>query len=264
LRDYQATLGSVEGLEICMTVIHAPNYWGFFDGSGKPSDRRFISYCGYVCGVDDGERFTDAWASLCRQEFLPYLSMKEAVNWRGAWDNKRRQWGEQADAERRRLLLQFADIVRDGPMFGFGFSVDVSQMTAKQVPATELYLFAKCLEDVLKAVDVNARLSIIVDEEEKYAEQFYGMFRRLRQQRHEIANHWSLIGLGNDEVWPGLQAADLLARAVADELDRVMKRPSEPQDELYVRLTHSTSTRSMHIGEIFTDRDGFLEVAGIV
>jgi hypothetical protein len=246
-----------------MTSVQPDQYWMFLDGSGKEHSHACVAYCGYLSEVDNTEVFGEQWSSLLLREHLPWFSMKDALSWSAPFDKKRVQWGDDAEAKRHALLLEMADTIRNGKMVGFGNAAFVPAYK-KQIPPTEFFLFTRVLELLLAQISDNSYVAIVVDEEERYAERIYGLFRELRKKKPELARPLKLVGIADDKAFPGLQAADMLARAVMGEMDRRAKRPSDPPDEMYVRLTSSFASKSLHVSELYDDPNEFLKIARIV
>lgn len=240
--------------------------WLFVDGAGKPQPEQYVAYCGYLIENGAAEEFFSRWQKLLWDEFIPSLSMKECRNWRGeAWELKRRQWGEQADAKRQALLMSLADVVSDSRVFAFGHAVNTSACRAKQIEPTEYYLFVKLLESLFQLQGPqDLELIVVVDEEESAAERIYKFYRKLRLERKDLANQIKLIGIGDDRAIPGLQAADMLAYCTVAELKRRVSSPDSPPDELWVRLMKGVNQRALTHEWFVTDPAEFLKLAGIV
>jgi len=247
-----------------MAVVEHPQYWMFLDGSGKEHSHACVSYCGYLSESTDTEAFTVEWGKVSIRELLPFFSMKDALAWAGPFAVKRAQWGEEADAKRLALFLELADTIRSAKMSGFATAAFVPAFN-KQIKPTEYFLFTRVLEMLLPQLIEGSYLAVIVDEEEQYAERIYELFRTLRKRKQEFAKPLKLIGIADDRAFPGLQAADLLARAVMGEMARKKaNRKSEPLDELYTRLTANFASKSLHISQLYDDPNEFLQIAGLV
>lgn len=238
--------------------------WLFVDGSGKPTDRSHVAYCGYLVLAEDADAFFDRWNAVLHAEQIPYFSMKDAQRWSGIWELKRQQWGADAEVKRRDLLLRLAEAVGQSRVFQFGHGVNTASCREKQVEPTEYYLFVKLLEAVLKLQGASmAALSIIVDEEEAYAERIYKFFRRIRREKADVAGVVKLIGIGDDKSIPGLQAADMLASVTVAELRRMSDRPDDAPDELYVALMRGAKPAAITHEWLIADPAEFLKLAGI-
>jgi hypothetical protein len=255
---------------LCVAQKHSRKiymqHWLFVDGAGKPQPDRYVAYCGYLVGQAETEEFFVRWQSVLYEEQIPYLTMKECQHWSGpTWSAKRKQWGDQADTKRQQLLMKLAGVIVDTRLYGFGHAVNTSACREQQIEPTEYFLFVRLMDSLFEYQGDTGQveLIVVVDEEESAAERIYKFYRKLRRERKDLANQIKLIGIGDDRVIPGLQAADLLAYTTVAEMNRRVNRNTELASELWTRLMHSTNEKAITHEWFAADPHGFLRDAGI-
>jgi hypothetical protein len=238
--------------------------WASVDGSGKFNQQRFLCQAGYLGHADQLEAFQAAWVVALERHGIGWLSMKDAMALEGPFRAKKQEWGKDVEVERMALLFDFADVIRAHELSVFAFGVDAHGFKDKQVEPSELYLFVKVLELLTPMLPPEATLMIIADEEENLGPKLYEFFRKMRlnPETRELTSRVKLLGIADDQAFPSLQAADMLAYAMVQELQSRRDVRGEP-DELFKRLSQKATYRNALKGELW-DPTAFLKAAHLV
>lgn len=240
-----------------------PNYWAFFDGSGKVGHTPVLSSAGYLGEAEDVHRFAEQWNLLLKKHAIGWLSMKESKAFEGPFAAKRQEWKTDDPRELQEKLwllwADFANLIKHSQIVGFGYAVPSEWIRDRQVQKSELFLFTRVLQLIIQVTPPDAALMIMSDFEESFGEQLFTFFRKLRldPKTREAANRIKSICVGDDKAIQMLQAADMLAYA----LNARVLYPAEP-NPIYDLLSKNTPTDSKHYGEVF-EPDEFKRIAGL-
>ncbi len=210
--DYLGFLQSLQR-EPLMAMLY-----GYFDESGKQSDHPVVTFAGVCVPQLELKTFDDAWNGLLRQYGLRSLHMAKASRLREKVGDKMLR-GQTAD-ERNDSLIPFADCINDHLEVGLIQAIDVEgfksmskNARAKLGNADDPYYvaFARAMLELLRYVHEDDRISVICDDDEDTAWDCYQHYRGIRRARADVRKRTISISFADDEHFPALQAADMVA-----------------------------------------------------
>ena len=190
----------------------------FFDESGKFHDHRVISFCGVLASPDSLTSFDIAWDTLLRKNGLTCLHTKEALRAKRSLSPVIRS---QSFAERCEVLRPFVDCIVDNLDLGIGIVIDVTSYS-KWTPAAKKRVGGSddpayvAFMQAAGAIKMHAckdddRVSVMCDDDEQTALNFYQLYRQFKKIDPELKKKLVSLSFANDESYPALQAADLIA-----------------------------------------------------
>jgi hypothetical protein len=225
-----------------MAILHL-----CLDESGKFRDSDYVSFCGYVSYAHDWEAFSQDWMSALLSEGLSVLHTTDAYRFNGdEWKAKKAAWGTDAEAERDALLLRFAAIVNKhaGPCVGAAVDAAHYRKMAsdfrKRLTNPHYLGFEQVVREVVGLSNVAGQqhtIGLIVDDEEEYSIECYRLLTKLKLRNPDMRNRLTSLCFANDNTYPPLQAADLLAHVTRHELIRKSVEPGRTPGALYSALT---------------------------
>ncbi len=217
------------------------------DESGKFRDSDYVSFCGYVSYARDWEALSQEWMSALLHERLSVLHTTDAYHFNGEeWKAKKAEWGNNAEAERDALLLRFAAIVNKHAGPCVGAAVDAAHYRKMPSDFRERltnphYLgFEQVVREVVGLSNVAGQqhtIGLIVDDEEEYSIECYRLLTKLKLKNPAMRKRVTSLCFANDNFYPPLQAADLLAYVTRQELIRKSLEPGRTPGALYSALT---------------------------
>ena len=196
-----------------MAIVHA-----YFDESGKMGDHPVVTFTGVCVSQLKHKRFDESWNALLDKCGLKSLHMAEASRLRQ--NNGPVMRRHQTPDQRIDCLIPFADCINEHLDCGLIQAYDVrgfKSLTPKAKigigsPDDPHYLaFTRGLLEVVNYVHPDDRLSLICDDDEATAWGCYSHYRAVRKASDEIRVKIVALGFANDEYYPALQAADMLA-----------------------------------------------------
>ncbi len=197
----------------------------FFDESGKFKDHSTVSFAGVAGTQGDIQKFSDAWEQQLHRAGLKVLTMKEALNATMAMSKKRPAKGV---AKRAEALLPFVECIREHLQLVISCAIDVEAFKAlpshvKKILANDPYYtaFTRILFEVMEPVHREDKLSIVCDDEEAVALKFYKLYRKIKLNYHDARSRLACLSFADDQVFPALQAADMIASLTRLEGRRV-------------------------------------------
>ena len=196
-------------------------YRSYWDESGKFKDHKVVSFCGVMASPESRDAFNDAWNAVLKETQLPALHATLALQFhRNVTPALRKGTPEQ----RCDALKPFVDCILNHMDLGVALSVDVeayskwSPEAKKRVGGSDdpsYFAFLQAMGSVKKLATQEADLvSMMCDEDEETAQNFYRLYRRGKKVDPELKKKLVSISFSDDELFPALQAADLLAALV--------------------------------------------------
>jgi hypothetical protein len=196
------------------------------DESGKFKDSDYVSFCGYISDFERWEGFSREWDALRTKRSVPPIhttSVKDTG-----------------------LLLEFAEIVQKHALQVLGVVVDVKAFTSRSEKFKKNFhkgnphylAFYTVISSIEKLLNGNpATVSLICDDEESQAIQCYKLLTGLKSQYPNVRRVFPSICFADDESYPPLQAADMLAHTARSVLIDMSRGAAISQKELYAALT---------------------------
>lgn len=238
-------LGFLQSLERepIMAIIH-----GYFDESGKQADHPVVTFTGVCVSQSRLKEFDDAWNVLLRQYGLKALHMAKAS--RLPENNGPLMPRHQTFDQRIDLLLPFAECMRKHLEMGLIQAYDVrgfkSISPAAKVgigdPSDPYYLaFLRGLVEFVDYIHDDDRIALICDDDEATALGCYSHYRGVRRAYEPVRRKLVSLSFANDEYFPALQAADMLAFLSRLEAKKMFYSDYNPFRRLFYELTKSSN-----------------------
>jgi hypothetical protein len=187
----------------------------FFDESGKLADTKSCVFAGCVASAGRWAVISEEWAkALNATKGIKSVSMKDALSLRGDFAG----W---QDNERDEFLTKLVEKVRPNVEIFVASSMTKSQFDALSVSARKacgndfVYAgFVGCIKQVLSRTDPSEHLQISYDNSEQYAVECLQLYQKARVRDAEVKRRCASVGFGEDELFVGLQLADIYAYCV--------------------------------------------------
>jgi Protein of unknown function (DUF3800) len=189
----------------------------FFDESGKKDDHPVVTFAGVCARQDKLQAFNAQWKALLGQYGITSLHMKDA-------SDLNKQVGSmnagQSFLERTNALIPFADCINEHLELGLIQAWDVKGFLGMDQkvkdgvgnPSDPYYLaFARAVSELVDHVAADDRIELICDHDSETATEcelhYQGMSAVDEQIRLKVVS----LSFADDESFPALQAADLVA-----------------------------------------------------
>jgi hypothetical protein len=202
----------------------------YFDESGKFKDHRVVSFCGVVASPESRTAFTEAWNMLLRKNQLSALHTTHALKASRCLSPVIRN---ESPKERCDSLKPFVDCILNNLDFGVSITIDVIGFSKwepgakKRVGGSDDPAYVGFMQAMLAvkkyACRDDDRVSIICDDDEDTALNFYQLYRRFKRIDPELKKKLVSLSFSDDELYPALQAADLVAGLMRLEALRVFR-----------------------------------------
>jgi uncharacterized protein DUF3800 len=246
-----------------MAVYHI-----YADESGKlggNADR--TSFCGYVGHVGMWQAFDAAWKDCCFKWQVPPIHMSRIMcphdkdTKDDAWTKVKVDWGNQWEGLRPRLLHELSEIIFESRIICVGAVVDANHFRSlcavdpnfKALHHDPIHMSFHTLLmgaiDRIEMVDKLSPIGLVIDNDAEFAKGVYDQFENLKQtaQYHkcdaEMARRFARIkervhsiSFVNDDSYPGVQAADMIAYEARRTMVERIANPTYTS-ELYDKLT---------------------------
>lgn len=196
-----------------MTIFHA-----YFDESGKKDDHPVVTFTGVCLSQSRLQGFNDAWNELLDQYKLKSLHMAKASRLKET--SGPRMPRHQPIEERIDALIPFADCINEHFEIGLLQALDVKGFKTLTVeakrglgsPDDPYYLaFARGLLEIVRYVQGNDKISLFCDDDTQTAWDCYRHYRAIRRVETDVNSKLASLCFADDECFPALQAADMVA-----------------------------------------------------
>jgi len=199
---------------------------GYFDETAN-AHQDFVAMSGYLADDSNWSALASDWGVLLDQYQIPFLHVADFVQAKGIYQ----QLGWQEPEKNKTIpdvLDAFIGVICQHTIFGIGIGIDASKFreilaAVKKKPKPEVFCFERILGGAVAILDKlqwPEPICLIFDDSEHYAMKAYANYCEVRRRRPEVKQRVAMIGFGNDELVPPLQAADLLAYATQNLQDR--------------------------------------------
>lgn len=168
---------------------------------------------------------------------------------KNGWLEVKNRWGDQWDTKKEKMLDDFATIIEETKIVCVGAVVDSIAYKTLDIPKVRenwsddphylafSYTVMGLWGKVDWSGDPHATIGLIMDDDEEKAIPCYCLLKSLREQVPKAKERISGICFGRDDLYPGIQAADIIAH----EARRLLTNKQSPS-ERFLRLT----TRGQH------------------
>lgn len=237
-----------------MAILYA-----YFDESGKKGDHRVVAFAGMCATEKRIEIFDEEWQGLLRTYGWKTLHMKELM--------RRRKFSHRIDAntprERADALKPFADCINEHLQFGMVMAMDVNGFNNLPKgtraglgnPKDPNYVaFARGMMEIVKFCKADDRIAIVCDHDNETAPGFWSHYQGIRRAYEPLRNLTVSISFADDDYFPSLQAADMVAYLARLEAKRQWFGERHDYKEL---INHMVDKRApgmaMQWGIVFAD-----------
>lgn len=192
---------------------------GYFDET-KNAHQDFVAASGYLADDSNWDALTDNWVALLRKHQIPYMHTADFLSAEGEYAEL--GW---KDKEKNEIIpsvvSEFIELIRRYMVFGIAIGLDAKKYReitngCRKRPKPEVFCFERLLRGSMgfaNAIQENAPLCLVFDDSRDYSMKAYANLCEVQQRHPEIKKRIGLIGFGNDELIPALQAADVFAYA---------------------------------------------------
>ena len=205
-----------------MTVFHI-----YADASGKLCDSDYTSFCGYVAHVSEWQGFTFEWENRRFKWQVPPIHMSHIMHPEDhpEWLKVKTQWGTDWEAKRDAMLLDLAATVGRAAIVCVGAVVDAGH-------------FRK------------------IDADQKYSIMCYKLLQAMKRDDQKVKERIHSLAFVNDESFPGVQVADMVAYESRRLMVEEMKDPNTPlpPSHLLKFLTLSVTHQPLHYTPAILDQ----------
>jgi hypothetical protein len=216
--------------------IMAPNdlVLAAFDESGKLSDTQFVVFGGSVATPASWEVICEKWNETIKPKGIPCLSMKEAMHFHGpfaTWAGRHK--------ERDALLLRLAEMAQ--PLIAFHISTPMASAHFRSLPNAirrslknpQYCGFEGCMRSVINAVkNPNMRVSLCCDSTDEFSVECLKLYLEIRRREPVLKAKCVSIIFAEDEHYPPLQLADMVAYCIRQDYTRQTVQPEPIIDAL--------------------------------
>jgi hypothetical protein len=236
-------------------------FHSFFDESGKFKDHRVISFCGVVAAPQNLHAFNHAWDVLLRKNQLKALHTTHAFKCSRALSPIIR---DESPAERCESLKPFIDCIHQHLELGVAIAIDVAGYSSwsadamKRVggsnnPAYLAFLRASLVLNEYAYRD-DDHIGIMCDDDEETAWNFYLLYRRIRKISGVLRKKFVSMAFADDNLYPALQAADLIAGLVRLEALRRFNYHTYDYKPLFDCLSKPDGNQQLKWSEMFANK----------
>jgi hypothetical protein len=184
----------------------------YLDESGKINDRPHIAVGAAMGYVANFGALDQEWRARLEASRIGHLSMKDAIRCEGEFAG----WSDRSE-ERDALLRDLAGIVKRLSIVLIGTAASTAEFHGRPERQKDgLFNNAMygCIEGCIKAglrAIPREPLQLCIDNSEEYAVKCIKVYHKLQSNHPEFRRRCHLIAFGEDERFPGLQIADMVA-----------------------------------------------------
>lgn len=209
MENFPIGLGFLQSLirDPLMAILYV-----YFDESGKKSDHPVVTITCVCVTQPKLHQFEDAWGVLLRRYDLPGLHMMKAARLSQKYGclMPARQSAEQ----RMNALIPFADCINEHLEYGVIQAIDIKGFRTIFAHAKDdpYYLaFDRAMLELANYTQKEDRISLICDDDTQTAWDCYRHYRKVRGERADIQKKTIALSFADDDYFPALQAADMVA-----------------------------------------------------
>jgi hypothetical protein len=228
------------------------SFYVYVDDSGKFANPKspFFSFCGYVAHASEVERFSLEWLNLRYIWQVPAIHMSAIMHPEGdaEWQKVREAWGAGWEVKRDRMILEFSEVIRHSRMVCVGAVVDakhyrsmrMSKFTKKYNPQNLAFLAVvmKAIKTT-EVIDKHTPIGVVVDDDREASLHCYEMLDHMKQAFPVVRERIGSLCFVNDNAFPVVQAADMIAFEARKQMEARVKNPDAKSSELFSALTRS-------------------------
>jgi hypothetical protein len=220
----------------------------FCDESGKVNNSDYISFCAFLGNNNEWLQLLEAWKALRIALRVPPIHVSAILHPtdKNGWLEVKNRWGNDWPQKSENMLDDFASIIEESKVVSVGAVVDARSfrdmslpMLKAELPDKDPHYFAfeitvlTSLETVTWGGSEDV-LGLQVDDDEEKSILCYQLLRALKSHSAKARQRISGICFVSDALYPGVQAADMLAH----EARRIMVEHLPPSKR-FLRMTYN-------------------------
>lgn len=217
----------------------------FLDESGKFQDREVICFGGVYSYNEHYEEFARERGRILSLNGLEVLSAKVVLNFKRPLSKKNDREGLEKRIED---LKGFIRCIRKHLLVVSGVTVDVAAFKKQPTHLFEMLgndpCYAAFAREVLQIIGFcgkEDKISLICDEDEGTAMNFYHLYRRIKLQWPQAKDKFAGITFADDKYLFALQAADLVVSLIRLEAGKRMLQIPYDYEPLFSELNAPAS-----------------------
>ncbi len=188
---------------------------GLDDAGG--SGTGFTAYSGYIAFSEDWGGFSRDWVRVLQQKGLSYFHAKDYL-----YENRIQGSAAECEQHHFNLIEPFVDVVHKHQLFGVSVAVETASYVALTAPqkklvgdptALVLQVFVKTIANWTLGLNDEAILTFMLDEGDQRNGAMLQAYQAVKRANPEWKNLLASISFGDDELYPPIQAADLLGNS---------------------------------------------------
>jgi len=227
-----------------------------FDESGKKDDSGFVVFGGFLFRAALYPAFCQRWVDALSAKGIKYLSMKEAMCFRGEFADLREKAPPNQDSvtERNSLLLSLATIADENSVRNIVSPCRSSDFRARSKEEQKAYgdiwycAFEGVTKRILSALPEHPSVSIhlLCDNSEEYSGRCLNLYQKMRSRDPRFKRVCEMIAFCEDERMPGIQAADMVSYVTR----QVETKPDGPIDPVVAQIYEIFNSRALSQSEL--------------
>jgi hypothetical protein len=204
-----------------------------FDESGKLADTAHVAFAGCVATESDWRGISRRWNEILGTKGLKSTSMKDAIHFHKSFEG----WQDRVQ-ERDDLLVSLAKMLQRDVGFHGACPINCAQFKAlpdkhkKKLKNPQYCGFEATVTLALDWLRPDMKLHVFCDSSDEYAKECIGLYNLLRNNNRVAKEKCIAITFAEDEHFPPLQAADMLAYCVRADASRDVVAPDPIVDRL--------------------------------
>ena len=235
-------------------VLQVAYYRITADESGKLRNNNcdYTSFCGYFGNSLEWSRFEVEWEAARAKWGVPPIHMAKIYHpdEDERWSKIKQKWGKQWDRLRDDMLRDFYTVVFNAKVACVGAVVDAAhfrnmpdsaykQAARDPIFLSEQEMIMAAIERAENTSSVAYPISLVIDDDPEFAMECYKLLNVLKGNFEKVKQRISGICFVNDDVYPGVQAADMIAYEARRWMVEREKYPDSKPSTMYRGLTHN-------------------------
>ena len=225
-------------------------FYVYVDDSGKEENLkdRFISLCGYLVSPSNLQKFSTRWNEALQKYGVPPIHLRSIRHPERdeEWAEVKQRWGDQWEIRSAQMLQDFALLVEEENIYAVGAVVDCDhyRSLADSLFKRSFTALSFAFKDVIfgslkkiETVDPSPTVSFVFDDDRQYGPYLYELMSSLKQSSPKVKERVISVCFSNDQHFPPLQAADMLAGGYREFIEALTVDPAPAPSEVLLRLT---------------------------
>ena len=229
------------------------------DGSVSHPEQ-IIAYAGVGADSRVWPMLSESWSEILERHGLRSFHMVEAMNFRGAFVDKGREWGSERELRRDALVKELAQAITQSQFHFVGWMAEIPLLASDSTRAEKKAEVFRLLVRQLLGLNFDnfqnpPSFALICDREQDLAKPVLGWVDRLCVESPEARERLAGVCFMNNRMVPPLQAADLCVYLFREEGERILERPDDPPNPLLMEVSGDRIRRHFIAKAEFTNPD---------